>query len=1264
MHTTAFKRILAMCLCIMLVLGTVTSAQASGNATPLTITGQPASVTVREGATASTTVTAQGDGLSYTWYWKNADGAYYQVSSGTTKTYSTQMAAEKNGRTVYCVVTDQYGNSVTSNTATLRIGNAVKITAQPQSASAADGKTVSTSVTATGDGLTYAWYWKNAGDASYQVSSVTSNTYSTQMNAVRAGRKVYCVVTDKYGNSVTSAVATLTMASPLKITTQPQNASAADGKTVSTSVTATGEGLTYAWYWKNAADSDYYLSSVTANTYSTQMIAEKNGRTVYCVVTDKYGNSVTSSVATLTLASALKITSQPQNASAADGKTVSTSVKASGDGLSYKWYWKNAGSAAYQVSSVTTNTYSTPMAAEKNGRTVYCVITDKYGNSVTSSVATLTLKGILITAQPQNASAANGKTVSTSVTATGEGLSYKWYWKNAADADYYLSSVTSNTYSTQMIAEKNGRTVYCVITDKYGNSVTSSVATLSVMTPLKITTQPQNASAANGKTASTSVTAQGDGLSYKWYWKNADGAAYQVSSVTTNTYATPMAAEKNGRKVYCVVTDKYGNSVTSSVATLTLKGILITAQPQNASAAEGKTVSTSVTAIGEGLTYTWYWKNVDGAYYQVSSGTTSTYSTPMAAEKNGRTVYCVITDKHGNSVTSSVATLTMTTPLTITAQPKNAYVHAGETATATVAAQGDGLTYQWYFTYSGAGNTFEASSVTAATYSTTLTSAKDGRKVYCVITDRYGNSVQSHTAELHIIDTVPEKLSYVVNTTVKAGMSQYETALSLYDWVCANVTYDDDYLVDNVPTSSLGVGGEAALLDGIAVCHGFAQAYEWLLEEVGIAAHYVTGYANYNGAAHAWNLAKLDDKWYQFDPTWDDDGNGETHNYFGLSDYAMNSNHTQETHTHILCNDYDANYNYQQGHYDEVLAYVKNQINAAIKNNVYSGSVDVSAYTDYLFWWYPDHATVATILVGQDDWAKSGRVEVYSAEPCYNFSFYPDEKRVEHIEIIGVTEGKFATGYVGSSYYYLYTGYKGRPQIITEPAGAALSFSSSNPAVLTVDNAGNLCAVAEGTAILSISAQNYLMRLPICVSDEDFSVSDKFLRNLAVGESSSPSFSCRRRSFADLSGTWTVEDSSVAAIVNGKLTARKNGQTTITGKLGDMSYTYTVTVRDPITKLTSDKNAYTATVGGDDLEVNIYLHGTDPALYRDNYTYMYVTPSDDSVVAWSGYYTTWEENGVWCFRLLLDPLKAGTATVTVEPLDESGVTYTFTVTVK
>ena len=113
-----------------------------------------------------------------------------------------------------------------------------------------------------------------------------------------------------------------------------------------------------------------------------------------------------------------------------------------------------------------------------------------------------------------------------------------------------------------------------------------------------------------------------------------------------------------------------------------------------------------------------------------------------------------------------------------------------------------------------------------------------------------------------------------------------------------------------------------------------------------------------------------------------------------------------------------------------------------------------------------------------------------------------------------------------------------------------------------------------------------------------------------------------------------------------------------------MSYTYTVTVRDPITKLTSDKNAYTATVGGDDLEVNIYLHGTDPALYRDNYTYMYVTSSDESVVAWSGYYTTWEENGVWCFRLLLDPLKAGTATVTVEPLDESGVTYTFTVTVK
>ncbi|MBE5776841.1 MAG: hypothetical protein E7326_04985, partial [Clostridiales bacterium] len=378
MSTTINQRLTAIFLCIVMLFGMMPFA----NAEALAITKQPQNVYVAEGKTASTIVTATGEGLTYQWYYTaNGSSSAFNKSSVTSATYSTQMTAERDGRQVYCVVKDATGTSVTSNTVTLGIAASVAITKQPTDVSVQENENASTSVTATGDGLTYQWYYTaNGSSSTFNKSSTTSRTYTTQMTAARDGRKVYCVVTDSSGHSVTSKTVTLSIAPALAITQQPKDASAADGETVSTTVKATGDGLTYKWYWKNASDTSYLLSSVTSNTYTTPMSQVKDGRTVYCVITDASGNSVTSRTATLTLAApALVITSQPKDASAADGETVSTTVKATGDGLTYKWYWKNASDSDYLLSSVTSNTYTTPMSAIKDGRTVYCVITDENG---------------------------------------------------------------------------------------------------------------------------------------------------------------------------------------------------------------------------------------------------------------------------------------------------------------------------------------------------------------------------------------------------------------------------------------------------------------------------------------------------------------------------------------------------------------------------------------------------------------------------------------------------------------------------------------------------------------------------------------------------------------------------------------------------------------------------------------------------------------------------------------------------------------------
>ena len=79
-------------------------------------------MTVAVGSRFSTKVVASGDGLKYQWYYKNAGADSYTKSSVTSNTYSGTMVTSWGGRQIYCIVTDQYGNSVKTNTITLKIG--------------------------------------------------------------------------------------------------------------------------------------------------------------------------------------------------------------------------------------------------------------------------------------------------------------------------------------------------------------------------------------------------------------------------------------------------------------------------------------------------------------------------------------------------------------------------------------------------------------------------------------------------------------------------------------------------------------------------------------------------------------------------------------------------------------------------------------------------------------------------------------------------------------------------------------------------------------------------------------------------------------------------------------------------------------------------------------------------------------------------------------------------------------------------------------
>ncbi len=85
-----------------------------------------------------------------------------------------------------------------------------------------------------------------------------------------------------------------------------------------------------------------------------------------------------------------------------------------------------------------------------------------------------------------------------------------------------------------------------------------------------IATQPKNTSAKVNQKVTVSVTVTGDGLTYNWYASDVEdnGKFWRSGTKFTNVYDITLTPERVGRKVYCVVTDKYGNMVKSNTVTL------------------------------------------------------------------------------------------------------------------------------------------------------------------------------------------------------------------------------------------------------------------------------------------------------------------------------------------------------------------------------------------------------------------------------------------------------------------------------------------------------------------------------------------------------------------------------------------------------------------------------------------------------------------------------------------------------------------------
>ena len=194
-------------------------------------------------------------------------------------------------------------------------------------------------------------------------------------------------------------------------------------------------------------------------------------------VSKKKNNSSTQTNKTIT------ITQQPSNQNAKAGATVKLSVKASGTGLKYQWYYKKSGAKSWtKWSNKTKATVSFKMAKGWNKAQFYCLIKNSSGKSVkTQSVKVTLIEELKISTQPKNKSVKTGKSASFSIKASGSNLSYQWYYKKKGAKSWTKwSGKTNASVSLKATKSWNGAQFYCQVKDGYNQSVKSKSAKLTV----------------------------------------------------------------------------------------------------------------------------------------------------------------------------------------------------------------------------------------------------------------------------------------------------------------------------------------------------------------------------------------------------------------------------------------------------------------------------------------------------------------------------------------------------------------------------------------------------------------------------------------------------------------------------------------------------------------------------------------------------------------------------------------------------------------
>jgi YD repeat-containing protein len=331
----------------------------------------------------------------------------------------------------------------------------------------------------------------------------------------------------------------------------PVSQQIASGATAQLSVTATGTSLTYQWY-----DGASPIMGAISFLYTTPSLTTSH---TYHVVVSNGCGSVTSANASVTVACAISIITQPQDVTVNAGQTSSLAVVASvpsGMTATYQWYQGASGDTSHPAAGA--GATSATFSPSPSVTTQYWVRVSQSGGGcqVDSFAATIHVcQPPVILSGPTSQSVTVGTPITFSVSATGDNLTFAWF--DQANPANILSH--GPTFSPTYASSDVGVHHYHVDVTGCGPgasidfTVTVYTCDTFLISPPQQTVQPYAAVF----TATVSLNGNPANYHYQWYHgigQNAQPLPDSDSYALTRTLSSPYDA------FWCVITSKTTDS--------------------------------------------------------------------------------------------------------------------------------------------------------------------------------------------------------------------------------------------------------------------------------------------------------------------------------------------------------------------------------------------------------------------------------------------------------------------------------------------------------------------------------------------------------------------------------------------------------------------------------------------------------------------------------------------------------------------------------